>query len=168
MKQLLVSAFTVSAFTMLVCVSPAFADGNSGPYVGAGVGQFQIFILKTSMMSATPSIQSPTPTTTPGKHSLVGGSFRIWLSKVRISILVIPATSFRQRAPAGNTKCTWMDSRFPVIGTLPLGPIELFAKAGYYYNVDLRANVSSRFGWQRHSGSDGARSASPETSASSL
>ena len=31
-----------------------------------------------------------------------------------------------------------------IIGTLPLGPIELFAKAGYYmYNVKLDVNVQS-------------------------
>jgi OOP family OmpA-OmpF porin len=55
-----------------------------------------------------------------------------------------PSDDFSATGSSGRYK-VHMDGFSPaVIGTVPLGPIELFAKAGYYfYNVDLRANTTS-------------------------
>jgi len=138
MKKLLISGFTV-----LVCSSPAFADGNSGPYVGAGVGQFDLHIENLNDVGAAVSTIAHSDDN--AWKAFVGWRFMPYLAVEGAYInLGYPSDNFSATGSSGRYK-VHMDGFAPyVIGTLPLGPIELFAKAGYYYyNVDLRADVSS-------------------------
>jgi hypothetical protein len=128
---------------MLICVSPAFADVNSGPYVGAGVGQFNLHI--ENLDDVGHAVSTIAHSDDNAWKAFVGWRFMPYLAVEAAYLnLGYPSDNFTTSGSSGHYK-VHMDGFAPyVIGTLPLGPIELFGKAGYYYyNVDLRANVSS-------------------------
>jgi hypothetical protein len=121
------------AFVLLLCSShAAFADNEKGFYAGAGVGQFNVKIDNVEDVAETVSDFDSDDT-----------SFRIFggwrFSRfVALDLAYIDFGGPDEEVSGQRVKAE-VDGFAPsVYGTLPLGPIELFAKAGYlFYDLDV-------------------------------
>jgi opacity protein-like surface antigen len=119
----------------------AHADENpSGFYIGGGVGQFNVKI--DDIDDTDNAIQKLDDDDTAWK-AFIGWRFNPYIS---IEAAYIDFGNPNGRATtagsSGNYSADLSGFAPYVIGTLPLGPVELFAKAGYYYyDVKLSANI---------------------------
>ena len=133
----------VAAATTLVLAgtwSAANAENDSGFYVGAGLGQFNVQI--DDIDDTDDAIERLDDDDTAWK--LFGG-YRI-NKYISAEVAYIdfggPADSFDASGSSGDYKVELSGFAPYIIGTLPLGPVELFAKAGYYfYDVDLTVDL---------------------------
>ena len=116
------------------------ADGNDrGFYVGAGVGQFNVKI--DDIDQTDEAIERLDDDDNSWK--LFGGyRFNPYLSlEVAYIDFGAPEDRFEASGSSGDYKIELSGFAPYIIGTLPLGPVELFAKAGYYfYDVDVTAD----------------------------
>jgi hypothetical protein len=136
----------VSAFVLCSAIAPAFADNPSGPYVGGGFGEFNLHI--DNLNDVGQAVSSIAHSHDDAWQLFAGYRFLPFVSVEAAYVnLGHPGDNFSATGSSGHYR-VHLDGFSPsVIGTLPLGPIELFAKAGYFfYNLDLRANVSSLAG----------------------
>jgi hypothetical protein len=117
-------------------VTPVFADNDSGLYAGAGVGVFNVKI---------DSVEDLTDTV--GSFDTDDTSFKVF-GGWRFSQYISAELAY---IDLGKPNDTVNDQRIEaeingvapyLVGTLPLGPIELFAKAGYYF-YDIKVNAES-------------------------
>ncbi|MGC2461503.1 MAG: outer membrane beta-barrel protein [Steroidobacteraceae bacterium] len=137
MKKLIVSGFVMAA-----CAAPAFADTTGGPYVGGGFGQFNLHI--ENLNDVGHAVSTIAHSDDDAWKLFAGWRFAPYLAVEGAYInLGHPGDTFTATGADGTYK-VHMDGFAPsVIGSVPLGPIELFAKASYfYYNVNLKAAVS--------------------------
>lgn len=123
-----------------VVAAPAFAqsEGNtSGLYLGAGVGRFNVEIDNAEELAQT--VQSFDSDDTSWK--VFGGwRFLPWLA---VELDYIDLGKPEDTLGSGVKISTEVNGFAPyVVGTLPLGPIELFARAGYYF-YDIKVNAQS-------------------------
>jgi OOP family OmpA-OmpF porin len=111
------------------------ADNESGLYLGAGVGQFNVEIDDvTDVANAVDNLDSDDTS-----FKIFGGwRFNNWLS----AELAYIDFGGPDDDVAGNNLEAEIDGFAPyIIGTLPLGPIEVFAKAGYlFYDLNVKVN----------------------------
>jgi OOP family OmpA-OmpF porin len=132
-----------SAITMAACIAPAFPGNPSGPYVGGGFGRFNLHI--ENLNDVGQAVSTIAHSDDNAWKLFAGWRLMPYLAVEGAYVnLGHPEDTFSATGSGGRYK-VHMDGFAPAaIGTLPLGPIELFAKAGYfYYNVSLTANVSS-------------------------
>jgi OmpA-OmpF porin, OOP family len=133
-----------------------FFSPPSGPYVGAGWGRFDLHL--HNLEDAGTAI---TDITHSGDNdawkAFVGFRFAPFLSLEAAYVdFGHPNDRFATFGSDGVYHVTMTGFSPAVIGTLPLGPIELFGKAGYYF-YDLRTRVdfsSGPFLESKHSRSD--------------
>ena len=136
---------------------PAYAENPSGPYVGGGFGQFNLEI--DNLGDAGQSIIDVVKSDDSSWKVFAGWRLNPYLSLEAAYInLGDPNDRFSSAGSDGDYRVK-MDGFSPnLIGTLPLGPIELFAKVGYYiYNVDIHTqldNPGTNFVDSSHSRSD--------------
>jgi len=115
-------------------------DNPSGFYVGAGVGQFNVQI--DDINQTDNAIQRLDDDDRAWK-AFAGWRFGRYVA-VEAAYIDFGTPNSRSEASGSSGDYRVKLSGFApyVIGTLPLGPIELFAKAGYYfYDVDLRVDL---------------------------
>lgn len=115
-------------------IAPALAENESGLYIGAGVGQFNVEIDNVEDVGDTVESFDSDDTTF---KIFAGWRFNKFFG-VELDYLDL-----------GSPEDTVNDLRVQaeingvapyVIGTVPLGPVELFAKVGYYfYDVEINA-----------------------------
>ena len=117
----------------------AQAENDSGFYIGGGVGKFNVKI--DDIDDTDEAIESLDDDDTSWK--LFGG-YRLnpYLSaEIAYIDFGAPSDSFDANGSSGDYKVELSGFAPYIIGTLPLGPVELFAKAGYYfYDVDVTAD----------------------------
>jgi hypothetical protein len=129
----------LTLLALLTLATTAHADGDKGFYAGAGVGLFNVKI---------DSVQDVAPTL--GKFDdndvsfkgFVGWRFGKWIS-LEVDYLDLG----KPEEDVGNVKvATELSGVAPyIIGTLPLGPIELSARVGYLmYDFKVEAGDASR------------------------
>ncbi len=133
------------AGALLICgaAAPAFADNPSGPYIGGGYGRFNLHVHNFSDAG-----QAAT--------TIVNSNDNAWklFAGYRFSpYFAIEGDYIDLGRPGDRFTATGSDGTYSVhatgfaptiIGSLPLGPVEVFAEAGYYYyNVKLAVNVAS-------------------------
>lgn len=138
MKKALLLSLVAGAMTL-----PVYADNPSGPYVGGGFGQFNLEI--DNLQDAGQSIIDVVKSDDSSWKVFAGWRFNPYLSLEAAYInLGDPDDRFTSTGSNGDYRVK-MDGFSPsIIGTLPLGPIELFGKVGYYiYSVDLRTQLDS-------------------------
>jgi opacity protein-like surface antigen len=139
----------VCAALFMIRTTPSKADvlidgPPSGPYVGAAYGRFDLKI--DSLNDVGPAVSDVT-------HSTSNDAFRIDAGWRFLPFLALEADYLNFGTPHDSFTGTGSDGNYRlhmsgfapfVVGTLPLGPVELFAKAGYlYYDTNLRVNFNA-------------------------
>ncbi len=146
MQRFLIAALTAS----VLATAPAFADNDRGAYIGVGVGQFNI---KSDLdLGETPGESVERFDSDDTSLKLFGGwRFNRYLA---LELAYIDLGSLEDRI-AGLPVDLSIEGFAPyVVGTLPLGIFELFAKVGYFF-YDAEAGVGgSNSGLPRVSDSD--------------
>jgi opacity protein-like surface antigen len=138
-KALVIGA---AAGALLAATHAARAEDNpSGAYAGAGWGQFNLDI--DTLDEVGSSI-----------NDIANSDDNAW--KVFVGYRINPYIAFEGAyvdfgGPSDRFDASGSDGNYRVdisgfapyaIGTIPLGPVELFAKVGYYYyDVDVRVDV---------------------------
>jgi opacity protein-like surface antigen len=133
----------IPAATLLALVggwSAAHAENERGFYVGGGVGQFNVQI--DDIDDTDDAIERLDDDDTSWKL-FAGYRFNPYIS---LEAAYIDFGRLSDRFEASGTSGDYqvaLSGFAPyVIGTLPLGPVELFAKVGYYfYDVDLKVDL---------------------------
>mgnify|MGYP001764557532 CR=1 FL=1 len=127
MKRTLAAAILVALGT-----TPALAENDSGPYVGAGVGRFNVQIDNPGDVTDTVGSFDADDTTF---KAFVGWRFNPYLA-VELDYLDLGNPEDRIDQQRVNADVNGFAPY--VVGTLPVGPVELFAKAGYlFYDVQV-------------------------------
>ena len=134
----------IAAILLLAAaVSPALADNPSGPYVGGGYGRFNLHVHNFSDVGQAAD-------TIADSNDNAWKLFAGWRLNPYVALeaayinLGNPGEKFVSSGSDGVYKVHVTGFAPTVIGTLPLGPVEIFAKAGYYYyDVKLDVNVQS-------------------------
>ncbi len=143
------AAWPAACVTLLaIAALPARADAllagpPTGPYIGAAYGRFDLKI--DSFGDVTSAVSDIT-------HSTANDAFRITAGYRLAPFLAIeadylnfgtPHDSFTATGSGGNYRLHLSGFAPMLVGTLPAGPVELFAKAGYlYYDSNLRLNFN--------------------------
>jgi opacity protein-like surface antigen len=136
-KQLL------GALLLIAAAAPALAENPSGPYVGGGYGRFDLHIHNFNDVGQAAD-------TIVDSNDNAWKLFAGWRLNPYVALegayinLGNPGEKFVATGSNGtyNVKITGFAPT--LIGALPLGPVEIFAKAGYYfYDVKLNVNVQS-------------------------
>jgi opacity protein-like surface antigen len=137
-KQPLGALFLVAA-----AAAPALADNPDGPYVGGGYGRFDLHIhnFRDVGQSAGTIVDS---------NDNAWKLFAGWRLNPHLAFegaylnLGHPGEKFVATGSNGKYDVKITGFSPAIIGTLPFGPVEIFAKAGYYfYDVKLKVNAQS-------------------------
>lgn len=127
---------TALVVLMALGIAPALAQNDSGLYIGAGVGQFNVEIDDVEDVGTT--LESFDSDDTSIKV-FAGWRFNkfigIELDYIDLGAPEDTVNDLRVKAEVNGVAPY-------LIGTVPLGPIELFAKVGYYF-YDVRIDAES-------------------------
>jgi len=133
--------YVLAAATLLALAcgaSAARAENERGFYAGAGVGQFNVKI--NDIDDADEAIERLDDDDAAWKI-FAGYRFNPYIAVEAAYIdFGRPKSRFRASGSSGDFKVS-LDGFAPyLIGSLPLGPVELFAKVGYYY-YDVKTSI---------------------------
>ena len=119
------------------------ADNPTGPYVGAGVGQFNLKM--DSLRDVPGAVSTIRDSNDNAWKGFVGYRFLPFLGVEAAYInLGRPGDRFTATGSNGNYNVKVSGFAASLIGTVPVGPVELFGKIGqYYYDVDTRIDLDS-------------------------
>jgi outer membrane immunogenic protein len=130
----IVKHLTLAAALFAIGVTPAFADNERGLYLGAGVGLFNIELDDVSDVTA--AVEGFDADDTVYKV-FAGWRFAPFIA-VELDYLDLGAPE--DQIQQINVEAEISGVAPYLIGTLPLGPLELFAKVGYYfYDIEINA-----------------------------
>ena len=137
----------------LAC-SSAFAqsadENDEGFYIGGGVGQFN---LKLDDVDQTDeAIESLDDSDTAWK-AFVGWRMNPYFSlELAYVDFGSPSDRFETAGSGGDFSASLSGFEPSILGTIPLGPVELFGKIGYYfYNVDAKVDLDNGPGFDSSS-----------------
>jgi hypothetical protein len=139
MKRAIIAAAGVAAFS----AGGAYAqspDNDEGLYVGGGVGQFNIDI--DGIDGIDEAVERVDDNDT-AWQAYVGWRLNPYISLQAAYIdFGGPEDSFSTGGSSGNYRAELNGFAPSIIGHVPLGPVELQAKLGYYfYDLDITANL---------------------------
>jgi opacity protein-like surface antigen len=143
MKKLYTTLLLGSLGTLPLSLHAAAMDNPTGPYVGAGVGQFNTNIKHfDDVDNAIDSIRKSDDTTW---KLFAGYRFLPYLGVEAAYIDFGKASNdFDATGSHGNYRVKLKGFAPSIIGRIPIGPIELFGKVGeYYYNVDTHVDFDA-------------------------
>lgn len=135
---------TIVAATLLALGSgAAYAqspDNDEGLYIGGGVGQFDIEIDGVDGVDEAIGRLDDNDT---AWQAFIGWRINRYISLQAAYVdYGGPEDDFSTSGSSGNYKAELSGFAPSVIGTFPLGPVELSAKLGYYfYDLDITANI---------------------------
>jgi len=125
------------------CASTAMAqtDNPDGPYAGVGWGQFNLNI--NSLSDAGTAAHDIVHSNDNAWKAFAGYRFNRFLALEAAYIdLGKPSDRFSGTGSDGNYRADIGGFSPAIIGTLPLGPVELFAKIGeYYYDSKVKVDL---------------------------
>lgn len=132
----------VAVTLLAVSTGAAYAQSENerGLYLGAGVGQFDVNI--EGIDSVDDQIRRLDDDDA-AWQLFVGWRFNPYLS-LQLAYIDYgrPSDRFEASGSSGDFRAELAGFAPSIIGTLPLGPVELSAKAGYYfYDLDIRADI---------------------------
>ncbi|MDY6944818.1 MAG: porin family protein [Pseudomonadota bacterium] len=134
---------TIVAATLLALSSGAAyaqSENEQGLYLGAGIGQFDVNI--EGVDSVDDQIRRLDDDDA-AWQAFVGWRFNPYIS-LQLAYIDYgrPRDRFDASGSSGDFRAELAGFAPSIIGTLPLGPVELSAKAGYYfYDLDIRADI---------------------------
>jgi len=150
MKKL-ISAAAIASLGAIAMLPAAYAadtwgdnqSNPSGAYVGAGWGRFNLHV--RHLDAGNTSVTSITTADDNAWKAFVGYRLNPYISLEGDYVdFGRPSDRFTATGSNGNYRVDLSGFAPYVIGTIPLGPVELSAKLGYvYYNVDSRVNFDS-------------------------
>ncbi|MEQ1581122.1 MAG: porin family protein [Steroidobacteraceae bacterium] len=145
-KPWLARHVTIATVLCVLGPVPAMAQVQAnpgGPYLGVGWGQFSVHVdnLSDAGTTANRIINSNDN----AWKAFAGWRFNPYVGLEMAYInLGSPGDRFEGSGSNGNYVLDVSGFSPSLIGTLPLGPVELFAKAGYYfYDVKLRVDLDA-------------------------
>lgn len=138
------SALALGALALASSASPVFADqSQAGPYVGIGWGHFN---LKLDNLDEVGTAVNSIAHSGDDSWKIFAG----WRASPYLSVEADyvnfgrPTDSFTGTGSDGNYRLRLSGFAPYLVGTLPAGPFEVFAKAGYlFYNSKLDVNLNS-------------------------
>ncbi len=142
-KAILAAAAAIGGVAALASGTALADDNPSGPYVGVGWGQFNLGI--DNLSEAGSAISSITKSD--DNAWKVFGGYRVnpYLAFEAAYIdFGRPSDRFDATGTDGNYRVDLSGFAPYVIGTVPLDPVELFGKIGYYfYDVNVRVDFDA-------------------------
>jgi opacity protein-like surface antigen len=151
-------ALALVVMVLVIASTIVHADEYSpaaGPYVGAGWGQFDLHLHNLNDVGT--AVTGITHSHADAWKAFVGVRFAPFIAVEAAYVdFGHPNDSFDTSGSNGTYHVKMTGFSPAVIGTLPLGPVEVFGKAGYYfYDLDTRVDFSSGpFLESRHRRSD--------------
>lgn len=147
-RHAIVSTASISTPSTLCCAAwlalagsaVQAADNESGFYIGGGVGQFD---MKIDGIDGIDEAVERLDDDDTSWQAFIGWRLSPYISLQAAYIdFGRPEDNFSAAGSSGNYRAE-LDGFAPsVIGTLPVGPIEVFAKIGYYfYDLEIRADL---------------------------
>ncbi len=118
-------------------------ENTGGPYVGVGWGQFNVDV--DNLSDAGTAAGNIIDSDDNAWKAFVGWRFNPYIGvELAYVDLGSPGDRFEGTGSNGNYRVDISGFTPYLIGTIPLGPVELFGKVGYYfYDVDLRVDLDS-------------------------
>ena len=143
MKKLYAIAAAASLGVFATTANAADVDNPNGPYLGLGWGQFNLEIDRLDDVGA--AVNSVTDSDDNAWKAFAGWRFNPYVSVEAAYIdFGSPRDRFTATGSNGNYRVDLSGFSPFIIGTAPLGPVEVFAKLGYYfYDVDTRIDFDS-------------------------
>lgn len=144
MKKIFAVAAALSLGAMATTANAAEVDDNpSGPYVGLGWGQFDLNV--DGLEDAGSAISDVLDSDDNAWKAFVGWRFNPYVSVEAAYIdFGNPGDRFTGSGSNGNYRVDLSGFAPFVIGTIPVGPVELFGKLGYYfYDVETRIDFDA-------------------------
>lgn len=128
------------------CAAPVMAQAPAnpgGPYLGVGWGQFSVDV--DNLSDAGTTANRIVNSNDNAWKAFAGWRFNPYVGLEMAYVnLGSPGDRFEGSGSNGNYVLDVSGFSPSVVGTLPLGPVELFAKAGYYfYDVKLRVDLDA-------------------------
>jgi hypothetical protein len=151
-------ALAVSVVFLVIASTVVHSDDfspASGPYLGAGWGQFDLHLHNLNDVGT--AVTDITHSNDDAWKAFVGVRLNPYIGLEAAYVdFGHPDDSFRTSGSGGVYHVSMTGFSPEVLGILPIGPAELFGKAGYYfYDLDTRVDFSSGpFLESRHSRSD--------------
>jgi len=137
------AASLVTAAFACAAAGAAADDNRRGAYVGIGAGQFNLDVDGLADLDdAAATVRDSDDNTW---KLFAGYRFTKWLSVEAAYIdLGEPGGSFDASGSDGNYRVRMSGFAPALIGTVPIGPIEIFGKVGrYFYDVDTRIDFDA-------------------------
>ena len=133
----------VAAILLTTAATPVLADNPSGPYVGGGYGRFDLHIHNFNDVGQAAD-------TIADSNDNAWKLFAGWRLNPYVAVegayinLGNPGEKFTATGSNGTYKVHVTGFAPSLVVALPLGPVEIFAKGGYYfYDVKLNVDVQS-------------------------
>ena len=144
-KAISATAAVIGSIGLLASLSANAADTDnpSGLYIGAGWGQFNLDV--DDLGDATDAISDIAESDDNAWKLFAGYRFSPYIAVEAAYIdFGSPGDQFDASGTHGNYQLDISGFAPYLIGTIPLGPIELFGKVGYYfYDVDLHVDIDA-------------------------
>lgn len=141
-KKLLAASVALAlGCSLTVAHADPVTDNPSGPYAGLGYGQFRLDIDGFREFSDT--VSDITKSDDNAWKVFVGYRFNPYVALEAAYIdFGGPSDQFDASGRRGNYRVEMAGFAPYLIGSIPLGPVELFGKVGYYfYDVDIRLDL---------------------------
>jgi opacity protein-like surface antigen len=142
-KTIVATAVALMGVAASVSANAAESDNPSGFYVGAGWGQFNLDV--DGLDEAGSAIESIVETDSNAWKIFTGYRLNPYLAFEAAYIDFGSANDrFEASGSDGNYEIDVSGFAPYVIGTIPLGPVELFGKVGYYfYDIDVNVDLDA-------------------------
>lgn len=126
----------LSAACLALLATSAFADNERGLYLGAGVGQFNVEVDDVNELTSTIEDFDADDT-----------SFKVFAGWRFAPFIAVELDYIDLGGPEDTVSGVRVSADINgvapyVVGTVPVGPIELFARVGYYF-YDVKINGQS-------------------------
>ena len=133
--------FACGALALTTSATAQESDNPDGVYVGGGWGQFNLDIDNADEFGA--SVESIAESDDNAWKLFAGYRFNPYVAlELAYVDLGRPSDELSSSGTRGNYQVEIAGFQPALIGTIPLGPVELFGKLGYYYyDVDVRIDL---------------------------
>jgi hypothetical protein len=140
MNRTIIAAATTAALSIGSAYAQSADDNDEGLYIGGGVGQFNIEI--DGIDGIDEAVEQLDDSDT-AWQAFIGWRLNPYISLQAAYIdFGGPEDSFSTSGSSGDYRAEFSGFAPSIIGHLPLGPVELSAKLGYYfYDVDITADL---------------------------
>jgi OmpA-OmpF porin, OOP family len=140
MNRTIIAAATAAALSIGTAYAQSADDNDEGLYIGGGVGQFNIEIDGIDGIDEAVERLDDSDT---AWQAFIGWRLNPYFS-LQLAYIDFggPEDSFSTSGSSGDFRAELSGFAPSIIGHLPLGPVELSAKLGYYfYDVDITADL---------------------------